>query len=215
MSEPIVDGQVTPFEMPPRAFLLAMACVAAAGCSGGAGHSRAAADETADVQLHARPNVAAARQLDQEGVQRFREGRYADAARYFRAAYRLGGPSSELWNVARSRERLDDAEGACDTIDEYLAQRDLSPPDRAEAEREARALRSRPSVVTVTTTPAGALVTIDGGQVAGPTPISVEVPPGPHTIVVRRDGNAAETRRIEARFGRAIIVSLDLGNAHK
>jgi len=210
-----VDGRATPYDIFARALLATTACVATAACANGAARSRGGGDEWGDLQLHARPNVAAARELDREGVQRFREARYADAVRYFRAAYRLGGPSSELWNVARSRERLDDAEGACEAIDEYLTAQDLSPQDRAEAEREARSLRARVSVLTVTTTPAGAFVSVDGAQVAGSTPVSTEVPPGPHTIAVRRDGNAAETRRLEARFGRAIIVSLDLGNAHK
>ena len=209
-----MDGRETPGALV-TALLAAIVCVATAACASGAGHSRGAADELGEVQLSAHPNVAAARQLDQEGVQRFRDGRYADAIRYFEAAYRLGGPSSELWNVARSRERLDDAEGACLTIDAYLARPDLSPQDRADAEREARALRTRTSALSVTTFPAGAFVTIDRTQVAGPTPISVEVPAGPHTIVVRRDGNVSETRRFEARFGRAIIVSLDLGGARK
>jgi hypothetical protein len=208
----IVDGRPTQREIFVTVLLAMAGSVATASC---ASHCPGGADEAQEVQLLARPNVAAARQLDQEGVKSFREARYADAIRYFRAAYRLGGPSSELWNVARSREKLDDAEGACVTIDEYLARRDLSPQDRAEADREARSLRARVSVFTLTTTPAGAFVSVDGVQVNGSTPVSVEIPPGPHTIVVRRDGNAAETRRIEARFGRALIVSLDLAGSHK
>jgi hypothetical protein len=201
---------------PKKPLVVGMAsAMLAGGCVSSAGMSRGGAEEPGDLPLHALPNVAGARELDREGVQLFREGRFSDAARYFQAAYRLGGPSSELWNVARTRERLDDAEGACGAIDAYLAQRDLSPPDRAEAEREGRALRARPSVLTVTTTPAGAFLTIDSAQVAGPTPMSLEVSPGVHTIVVRREGSAAETRRIEARFGRAIVVSLDLVGARK
>jgi hypothetical protein len=157
-----------------------------------------------------KPSVESARELDQAGVRIFKDGRYADAIRYFRAAYRMGGPSSELWNIARCHERLDDPEGAVESIDEYLAQRDLSPADRAEAERESRALRTRPSMLTVTTSPAGATVTIDGKPVADTTPLTVEISAGAHTLALRRDGYAAESRPLEARFGRAVIVSLDL-----
>src|SRR6266852_4035645 len=107
-----------------------------------------AADE--HVIKAARPNVEGARELDQAGVHSFRDGHYVDAARYFRAAQDLGGPSSELWNIARCRERLDDAEGATAAIEDYLTRRDLAPKDRAEAEREAQALRGRPSTLTVT-----------------------------------------------------------------
>ena len=143
----------------------------------------------------------------------FREGRFSDAIRYFRAAYHLGGPSSELWNVARSRERMDDAETAAAAIEQYLSRGDLSAQDRAEAERELQALRSRPSVLTVITDPAGALVTVDGRQTTGPTPVSLDIRPGPHTLVVHRDGYTTESRAIGSRFGRAVILRLDLTRA--
>ena len=44
---------------------------------------------------------------------------------------------------------------------------DVLPQDRADAGREAQALRARPSVLTVTTTPPGASVTIDGKPAPG------------------------------------------------
>jgi hypothetical protein len=176
---------------------------------------RSGADDEREARARAHPNIESARELDQEGVRAFSEARYADAMRYFRQAYRLGGPPSELWNIARSRERLDDPEGAVTAIDEYLALRELSPQDRAEAERELRSLRTRPSMLTVTTTPSGAVVTVDGRQTVGPTPLSVEVAAGAHTLAIRRDGFSPQTRPFEARFGRAVIVSLDLQRAAK
>jgi outer membrane receptor for ferrienterochelin and colicins len=187
------------------ALLAASACVPAGG--------RPGLDADDAVPRPRAPDIDGARDLDQEGVRAFREGRWMDAMRYFRASYRLGGPSSEVWNIARCHERLDDPEGAVTTLEQYLALRDLSPPDRAEAEREAQALRARASTLTVTTSPAGALVTIDGKPAAGPTPISVEVPPGSHSLSIHRDGYATETRPFEARFGRAVIVTLELARA--
>jgi PEGA domain len=172
-------------------------------------------DDAERARLRARSNVEAARELDQGGVRSFREGRYADAVRYFYGAYSLGGPSSELWNIAKCKERQDDAEGAVAAIEQYLAQRDLQPEDRAEANREARALQARPSWLTVTTTPTGAVVTLDGKQTVGPTPVSVEIQPGNHTLVMRREGYSVESRPVQARFGRAVIVSLDLARLAK
>jgi hypothetical protein len=191
----------------------AFALLAATSCAFAGG--RGGADDERDARARAHPDIGSARELDQEGVRAFSEARYADAMRYFRAAYRLGGPASELWNIARSKERLDDPEGAVTAIEEYLALRDLSPQDRAEAEHELRALRTRPSTLTVTTTPAGAVVTVDGKQTVGPTPLSVEVAAGAHTIAIRRDGFLPQSRPFEARLGRAVIVSLDLERAAK
>lgn len=192
--------------------LAVLALLATAACVQAAARPSDPADGDGVARI-GRTDLDAARELDQEGVRAFRDGRFADAIRYFRAAYRMGGPSSELWNIARSRERMDDAEGAAGAIEQYLAQRDLGPQDRAEAERELGALRSRSSMLTVTTVPAGAVVTLDGRQAAGPTPVSLEIRPGAHTLSVHRDGYATESRPLEARYGRAVIVSLELARA--
>jgi hypothetical protein len=168
-----------------------------------------------NLLIYARPNVDAARELDQEGVRSFAETRYADALAYFRAARSLGGPASELWNIARCLEHVDDAEGAARTLDQYLAQRDLPAADRTEAEREGQTIRTRTSVLMVTTIPTGAMVTVDGQPALGPTPASTDIRPGSHTLVIRRPGYVARTLPVEARFGRAVIVALDLEAARK
>jgi outer membrane receptor for ferrienterochelin and colicins len=163
---------------------------------------------------HGTPDVDAARELDQQGVLAFREGRFSDAIRFFRWAYHLGGPSSELWNVARSRERMDDAETAAGVIEQYVSRGDLTDQDRDEAQRELQALHSRPSVLTVITAPPYAMVTVDGKlTAASPTPVSLDVRPGPHTVAVHRDGYRTLYRPFEARFGRAVILWLDLARA--
>jgi hypothetical protein len=188
------------------------ALLATAACVPTSAHAPEPASRAA-FGHHGRGDLDAARELDQEGVRAFREARFADAIRYFIASYRMGGPSSELWNVARCRERMDDPEGAATAIEQYLAQRDLTTLDRTEAEHEAQWLRTRPSMLTVTTIPSGAVVTLDGRQTVGPTPVSLAIRPGAHTLVVRRDGFAPETRPLEARFGRAVIVSLELARS--
>jgi hypothetical protein len=189
--------------------LAVLALLATTACTPAAGPARDSANDTT-VARRGTPDLEAARELDQQGVRAFRDGRYADAIRYFHAAYRLGGPSSELWNVARSRERMDDPETAAGAIEQYLTQRDLSTEDRGEAQRELDTLRSRVSVLTVTTVPSGAVVVVDGKQTVGPTPVSVEVHAGPHSISVHHEGYATAVRPLQARFGRAVIVAVDL-----
>src|ERR1700722_2735647 len=144
----------------------------------------------AGVARRGSPDLEAARELDQQGVRAFVDGRYADAIRYFLVAYRYGGPSSGLWNIARSRERMDDPDAAAAAIEQYLAQQDLSPGDRTQAVRELEVLRDRVSVLTVTTVPSGAVVVIDGKQTVGPTPVSVEIHAGPHSIAIHHEGYA-------------------------
>ncbi len=164
---------------------------------------------------HEWSSLDAARELDQQGVRSFRDGHYADAVNYFRAARGLGGPSTELWNIARCEERLDDGEAASAALDEYLAQADLSPLDRAEGERESKTLRTRSSTLTVTTTPPGASIAIDAQPETRSTPSSLEVSAGLHTVTIRHPGFLPQTQSIEARFGRAIIVALYLVRSDK
>ena len=162
-----------------------------------------------------RGSVEGARQLDQEGVRSFRAGRYNDAIAYFHAAYQLGGPSSELWNIVRCREGLDDPEGAASAIDEYLALKDLTAQDRADGAREAQSLRGRTSTLTVTTGPSGATVVVDGKTAPGTTPLSAELRAGTHAVTIRREGYSPVVQSVEARFGRAVIVTLDLERVSK
>jgi len=195
--------------MPAPRLLAALVLLCAAACVENETHVYTSSDGD-EIHAKVKPSLESARELDQEGVRAFKEGRFADAVRYFSMAYRMGGPPSELWNMARARERMDQPEEAARAIEEYLGQRDLSASDRADGERELHALHARPSMLTVTTNPPGAVVTVDGKQTVGPTPVSVAVRAGPHTIAVHHEGYMTVTRPLEARFGRAVIVSLDL-----
>jgi hypothetical protein len=146
-----------------------------------------------------------ARALDEQGVRAFREGRYNDAIRYFEEALKLGGPSSELWNIAKCQVKLDQLEAAEGTLEQYLARNDLSADDRAGARRELDQLGHRRSTVTIASSPTGAFVAIDGKRI-GRTPISTDVSAGEHTIAVQREGFPPHIERVTARYGRAIIV---------
>jgi PEGA domain-containing protein len=170
-----------------------------------------AGDTLASRRKPGAANVVGARELDRQGVRAYADGRYSDAVVLFRESFTLGGPASELWNIARSEERQDHPESAAKAIEAYLAQTGLTPEDRAGAERELESLRARPSLVTVTSTPPGASVTVDGltGSQAV-TPVTFEVTPGAHTLALRRDSRAAQTVRIDARFGRAIVLDVTL-----
>src|SRR5579864_6028668 len=147
--------------------LATIALLAASACAVRTGSGTA--EDDGDLLLYARPDVNAARELDHEGVKSFAESRYSDALAYFRAARKLGGPVSEVWNIARCLERLDEPAAAARALDLYLSQRDLAPADREEAQRESQSIRTRGSALTVTTIPSGATVTVDGQAAIGPT----------------------------------------------
>jgi PEGA domain-containing protein len=161
-------------------------------------------------------DLARARALDKEGAKAYSEGRYNDAIRYFEEAHRVGGPPFELWNVAKCHLRLDQPEQAAEMLERYLATPSLPPEDRDEATQQLESLRKRPSTLTVSSSPAGAAVTVDGKPIEGAkTPLSVAVGPGPHTVTVNGGSHGKYTRQVEARYGRAIILDAPLAKDDK
>jgi hypothetical protein len=165
------------------------------------------------------PDLSRARELDGLGVRAFKDARYRDAILFFTEAYRLGAPSSELWNIARCRKMVDEPEEESEAIQDYLAQQDLSAEERAEASKELAEIRRRPSTVAIDSSPSGGIVTIDGRR-AGVTPLSSELAPGSHKLRIDKidkgdkGDKAADARTFEttvdARFGRAVIVMAKL-----
>ena len=156
--------------------------------------------------------VSRARVLDQQGVRAYKDGRYNDAIRYFSEAFKLGGPASELWNIAKCHLRLDEPEQASDAYDRYLMQQGLTPQDKAEAREELEELRRRKSILTVASAPSRAVVYVDGkrAEPAGTTPFSVQLPPGFHKIDIELGGYKTFSKDFDAKFGRAIIVDAQL-----
>jgi hypothetical protein len=155
-------------------------------------------------------DLARARVLDQQGVRAYREERYNDAIRYFEEARKLGGPASEIWNIAKCHERLDEPEEATKYLEEYLDLKGLSPGERGDAEQQLHEIQHRHSTVTVSSSPSGAGVYLEGHRLAGMTPATVDVPPGDHRLTIEEPGYEPVERSITAKYGRAIIVDARL-----
>jgi hypothetical protein len=150
-------------------------------------------------------DLRGARALDQQGVIAFEAGRYRDAVLYFDAAYAHGGPPSERWNAAKSYLRLDQAEQAETELVAYLGLPGLTADDRREAVATLEALRRRPSVLTVTSTPPGLTVLLDARKV-GVTPLSAVVAAGDHAVAIEHGAEAREDRPFTAKLGRAVLL---------
>jgi hypothetical protein len=156
-----------------------------------------------------------ARLLDQQGVRAYKEERYNDAIRFFEEAFHIGGPPSELWNIARCHLRLDDPEDAAKEIERYLGQSGLSPEDRAEATQQLHEIQHRHSTLTVASSPSGATVFVDNkrGAPAGVTPATIDLPPGSHTVYVEKPGYEPYDKSVDAKYGRALLVDTQLSRS--
>ncbi len=170
-----------------------------------------------DVGVHASPVFAqdadspsndAGRHF-RRGVDLYGEADYAGALVEFKRAYALAPSASALFNVGEAQYQLQDYAGALKTFRRFLAEFGPGEGHRSEVERNIDVLRTRVGHVAITTTPAGADVSIDD-QPAGKTPLgeSVLVSVGRRKIVASMPGRAPVTRTIEVAAGDELEVSL-------
>lgn len=87
---------------------------------------------------------------------------------------------------------------------------DVDQPDNAAAKADQPAPPPSPLVpVTITSTPAGAMVSF-WGQPAGKTPITTKLMPGPYTVQFNADGLGAWRMDFVVEPGKPLTVSADL-----
>ncbi len=120
-------------------------------------------------------------------------------------AYRLAPHPDVLYNLAAVYERIAEARAAAEHYQRYLDTKD-DATDRVKVERKITALRSRPSKIAITTTPAGALVIVDG-QRKGPAPVELTLGAGSHQLVAEAAG-AKISRTIVVEYGEPQAITL-------
>lgn len=162
-------------------------------------HPVAALAQSADAAAES-PAKAAYR----AGVDHFKQHRYADAIREFNKAYRLDPNPVLVFNMARAFEELQQYESAIEYYRKYL---EMSPkaPDRATVEDSIRTLeilQKQASAqvmvpLTVTSTPDGAKVYVDGREI-GVTPLKADIPAGHRFLAVEAPGYARHSSELDA-----------------
>ena len=69
---------------------------------------------------------------------------------------------------------------------------------------------ARPGRIEISTTPAGATVTLAGDPEAHRAPVAFEKPPGHYTISVARDGFQRDDRAVDLHAGQDVVLSIAL-----
>lgn len=153
-----------------------------------------------------------AKDIFQKGAAAYREGRYEQAIELFRKAYEQHAYPELVYNSGQAYEKLGDTVRALDSFRQYLK---LAPNanDRATVEKRIQALEERMgekglAEVTVSSTPSGAEVRVDGQRV-GTTPWSGKLKPGTHAITVALAGHDTVQRHVDlGEKGLAVELSL-------
>ena len=153
--------------------------------------------------------TAAAREAYGRGQAAFEAGNFADAESAFNEAYAAVQNPLVLMGIAHAREGQGNAVGAVEAFEQYLA----ASPDAADADEvraKVAALRAQPAILVISSTPAGAAISVDGAASNEVTPAEVSVPAGTHAIVLSLDGHAPQTLAVDAPFATRVDVAGEL-----
>jgi len=171
--------------------------------------ARAAEPVVASSDTSGEQGKALAKSKYQQGVELYRNERYADAVQRFLEADALAPSAALSFNIARAYEKLGDDAATLRWYRNYLR---LNPeaPNAAEVRQNIETLglslaKKGIQQVTVLSTPSGATVAIDGRPV-GVTPLTLEMKPGPHHAFVTLRG----FRDLERDFSLSAPAAMDL-----
>jgi len=147
------------------------------------------------------------------GVALYGEADYRGALVEFTRAYAIAPNIAVLYNVGEAQYQLQDYAGALTTFEKYLADAAPTESRRAEVESDVEVLRARVGRLTITTTPAGADVTIDD-QAIGRTPFdkSVLVSIGRRKVIASMPGRPPVARYIDVAAEEDTSIALQLAS---
>lgn len=159
------------------------------------------------------------------GQEAYKKDDFNTAIKYFEEAYKLDANPVYLYNIAVAYELWGKKEKAAEFYEKYLPSA-TSDTDRKNVLAKIAELRPGSAVdptqnpdgkskVEIRTEPAGASVWLEEkkGSPTGVTPLTREVTPGKHTLIIELDGYAPINRTFEVLSGQT--ASLDLSMAKK
>lgn len=142
----------------------------------------------------------------------FAQGKYEEAQAAFQEAYDVVPNAVVLISLAECSVRLGKLDDAEALLQRYLTDRP-DAPDRDTVEKKIAELRSTPSMIVLTTTPAGAQVALDGSDTGKLTPVELIVTPGAHKVEVKLDGYLPIAENLEIKIGGRHELQIELQNA--
>lgn len=150
-----------------------------------------------------------ARNLYAAGEKALDAGNVDEAEHDFEEAYRTLPNAAVLLKIADCKVRLGDGPGAVDTLQRSLTDKKTAA-DRTPIETRIDEIRKKPGVVTVTTTPSGAAIWVDGADSGKTTPADIEVFAGDHTFSARLPDHETADKTLTVVFASRPTVDFTL-----
>ncbi len=159
-----------------------------------------------EAQAPTAEQTATAREAYGRGQAAYEAGNFVDAESAFNEAYAAVPNPLVLMGIAHAREGQGNGAGAVEAFERYLA----ASPDAADA-AEVRAkiteLRAAPATLVITSTPAGAAISVDGNASSEVTPAEIQTPAGAHVITLTLDGHVTQAVNVDAPFATRVPVT--------
>jgi tetratricopeptide (TPR) repeat protein len=150
-----------------------------------------------------------ARQLFQLGQEAYRLGDYDQAVELWERAYAQDPRPGLKYNVSQAHERAGRLVEAMEALELYVREAPPDDPNRVEAQSRLQSMRGRleRTAVVVVTDVEGATVLIDGEDRARtPRRDPLQVTPGTHLVVLRREGHRDFELRVSVPAGAQVSV---------
>lgn len=143
------------------------------------------------------------------GQAQIEAGEFVEAEASFRAAFAIIPNPVVLLGVAGSLESQGKVVEAVATLEQYL---ELNPEgsDHAQVEARLSALRATPGHLSVSSTPVGASIALDGQDTGEVTPAEFDLPPGTHAITLNAEGYEPAEQAVELGFASREEVAAEL-----
>jgi len=148
------------------------------------------------------------------------QGKFVQAAEAFEAFFAIHPDRAALFNAAQCYERAKQPIDALRLYEKFVVFGNVSGKSQdpvilarkrvAALEAQLKATHAR---LTVTVTPAGAFVLIDGDQKPHESPLSRWVAAGSHRIQIKKPGYTSETREVSIVAGQAQALAVELFSA--
>ncbi len=163
--------------------------------------------------LAATAQVDAYKQHMENGVKLYADHNYPAALVEFRAAYDAKPSANPLLDIALCDKEMFRYPQAIQALKDALARHGatMAPSDKKGAEDAIKEMEAILGTVTLTVTPHGATVLVDGDELrSGAADQPIKLGPGAHKIVARADGYKGEERSVLISSGLDAKVAITL-----
>jgi hypothetical protein len=149
----------------------------------------------------------------QKGLELANRAEYRAALDEFKAAYAASPNFAVLYNIGQAEVAIGRPRQAIDSLTKYLRDGGEQVPAtrRQQVELQLKELKGAFAYLSVTTKPDGALVNVDGSNLATtPLPEPLRLAPGSHIVAVSRQGFSTETLMVAIAEGQQQTLNLEL-----